>query len=109
MSKPQVVRPTRPRLGTAEHWVDLLLTEIFSHTEHDPRGYTLRDLAEDSGVCLSTVYRLQNRESPNVRGRTLWKLCKPLGLNLKTFREKGESLYHKRVKGKRGKAKVRAA
>jgi transcriptional regulator with XRE-family HTH domain len=100
----KIVKPTRPRLGTPEHWVDSVLTEIYSYL--DPDLFTVKDLSDMAGVSQATIYRLLHRESPNVRAITLWRLGKPLGLNLKTFKEKGESAYHRHTKGKRKKAKV---
>lgn len=90
MPKPRIAPVTRrPRIGSVERKLEETLYALFLAAE--PWSYSFKDLSDASGVCLSTVYRLYNRESPNVRYATIWKLCRAVGCDLAFIQPKQKS------------------
>ena len=96
MSRPRIAPVTRrPRIGSADRRLEETLLALFLAAE--PWSYTFKDFSDASGVCLSTVYRLYHRQSPNVRFRTLWKLCRAVGCDIQFQQPKNLKAKARRV------------
>ena len=62
---------------TYEKYLNKCVDELFSHASKE---YTWRELAKQAGLSYTTVYRLGTYKTKLPQLRTVFKLCKAVGI-----------------------------
>jgi DNA-binding phage protein len=67
-------------------WLRQLLRDIFESAD-DVWGMSTAELAREADLCWQTVHKIRNKITKEPRLRTVFKLCKAVGMDLKLVRQ----------------------